>query len=145
MDPNTTLYISSSSFSSFLLIISIILIVLIATKVIVIPGLNSSSTTSFSGSSIVPTVRQRLDKLCPVDPLANGMINKGNMATRNDYLFNACTAAGTCDSIVPDTISGVLLNTLSSGGGGFCGGWNQPETTPKIVWDNSNKKWNVQG
>ena len=146
--PNTsnTKYYISASFSLLVVITVITLIVLVAKNILIIPGINSPTTTSNTPASNTPapissslTTKQQLQQLCPVIPGANGMINVGNSASYNDFLFSACTGSGTCDSVNPDPVSQTLINTLSSGGS--CGHWNQPEVNPVLTWDYVNKKW----
>jgi hypothetical protein len=71
------------------------------------------------------TVRQALNKRCPVDPNAGDKINVGNGATREHYLFSGCTASRTCD--LPkskiDPISNSILNQKE-----HCGAWDANST-----------------
>jgi len=69
------------------------------------------------------TVRQQLRKACPVNKRANGMINIGNLATYEDYLFSGCKKAGTCDGYEPDVISEGIINKTE-----HCGAWDLKST-----------------
>jgi hypothetical protein len=69
------------------------------------------------------TVKQQLEKACPKIPRANGMINIGNQATYEDYLFSGCKKAGTCNGYNPDMISEGLLNKKE-----HCGAWDVKST-----------------
>jgi hypothetical protein len=69
------------------------------------------------------TVKQQLETTCPPNPRANGMINIGNQATYEDYLFSGCKKAGTCDSHEPDIISAGILNKKE-----HCGAWDLKST-----------------
>lgn len=79
------------------------------------------------------TVRQRLEEVCPKDPKAGGMINVGNVATYDDYLFSGCTAANSCETLTPDPVSDAILNKKEG-----CGAWNLNSTgyyfTPGVKW-----------
>ena len=63
------------------------------------------------------TVRQQLSELCPPDKTNPGII-ASNYAGINynydTYLFGPCTAAGTCDSTIPDDISKELLGGIKA-------------------------------
>jgi len=69
------------------------------------------------------TVRQQLQKACPLNKRANGMINIGNSATYEDYLFSGCKKAGTCDGYEPDVISEGIINKTEP-----CGAWELKST-----------------
>ena len=88
------------------------------------------------------TVREQLDELCPKNVANGDKINAGNLATRDEFLFSACKESGTCDTFTPDARSQILIDSLSSKNG-TCGGWNQPEKAPKMIWNNALKKWEV--
>lgn len=96
---------------------------------------------SFSTSPSL-TTRQLLDQKCPLSSseIRNGVvyINPTNLATRDEYLFSACTTAGTCDSTTPDPISKRLIE-----GREHCGGWSlsTDPSKPDYAWDNTAKKW----
>lgn len=80
------------------------------------------------------TVRERLLAKCPVRADAKGMINPGNSATHSDYLFSACTAAGSCDKVEADPISLKLLQASE-----HCGAWSL--RSQGIEWSNARKRW----
>ena len=69
------------------------------------------------------TVKQQLETTCPRNSRANGMINIGNLATYDDYLFSACKKAGTCNDYDPDIISQGIINKKE-----HCGAWDLKST-----------------
>jgi hypothetical protein len=62
------------------------------------------------------------------------MINVGNSATYDSYLFSACLNNGTCDGLNPDPISQALLTTTS-----HCGSWGLSGSN--YTWDYNNNRW----
>jgi hypothetical protein len=62
------------------------------------------------------------------------MINPGNLAKYDDYLFSGCKDAGTCDSFTVDPISQALINKKEP-----CGAWNLRSVGYK--WNPDTKKW----
>lgn len=90
---------------------------------------------------IIPTetTRGSLMKKCPIDPNANGMINVGNSAMYEDYLFSACQDADTCENPVSmaDPISSTLINSST-----HCGAWliDAPGYN-SYTWNQTEKKW----
>ncbi len=87
-------------------------------------------------ASTTATVRNRLEKMCPKDPNANGMIVKYNRATYDDYLFGACTKASTCDTTTPDPISEKLLSKTETE---RCGDWVL--NSVNLYWDSTQNAW----
>lgn len=71
------------------------------------------------------TVREALDKKCPVDPKAGDKINVGNVAPRDHYLFSGCKEVNTCDLPISkiDPISNSIINQTE-----HCGAWNAVST-----------------
>jgi len=82
--------------------------------------INTKNTVASYGANCTDqkkpkTVKEQLSELCPPNK-ANPDIIASNYTGINynydTYLFGACTAAGTCDSSIPDDISKELINGI---------------------------------
>jgi hypothetical protein len=76
-----------------------------------------------SSISAKTTVRQMLEKECPIDANAGTKINVGNNAEREDYLFSGCKSANTCEGTMPDPVSSAIINKTE-----HCGAWHLDST-----------------
>jgi hypothetical protein len=89
------------------------------------------------------TVKERLQAVCPVDPAAEGKINKTNGATYEEYLFSGCTDAQTCDKFDPDPISNAIINKKGPPSGiEHCGAWViSGGTGYDYIFNGNTRKW----
>jgi hypothetical protein len=120
-------------------IIPIVCIVGVIVAYVVFTKMSATTTDPTTAPTMGPTVRERLDKLCPmtVSETRNGIvfINPTNGATRDDYLFSGCTAAGTCDQSDVDPVSNNMLKNIPNNC--HCGCWDLGDYS----WDPANRRW----
>jgi hypothetical protein len=102
------------------LVIGIIVIAVLAVFFLVSNNRNQPTTTLMPmrlPTTQSKTVRQLLEEKCPLSGSVRRddgvlLINPGSVASREDYLFSGCKAAGTCDTTNIDPISKTLLDNI---------------------------------